>query len=663
MGVLFLLITIGLLWLNLVGAGLAAWQLTRDYATGRVAGVLTFCLASFFLEHFWGWGPRPVFLPVTTLASAWLVWQHRDVLRASWHVDAWFAAGFLYCFAWRFAFPDIDITSDRMPSLMMVDGYMNGNTLPSFDRWLSPYRSNFYYSFQQYSAALFGRSAGISAGLTYHLAYATLAGYITMAAALTVERLCAWRWGRRLAMIALLLGGSGAIVVVHATMNRSFFYDEAVNFLGGTIVRGKFNDAGAWLSHFINTHPDVPPRDLPMPSLSYVLVNGDYHPPLSGYILLTFAALLIATMETAPELGRRRVLLVLLGATVPIAIISNAWIFPLQAGLVAAWLGFRYIEGEKSAWLPAAGGAALAFALEFPYLREFMQQGTATYAAIRWTETVDHSPWLGWLVIFWPVVGIILLGFWNRDRRRLALFLMVLWTGALFCTEFLYNDDLYGGQWNRFNTSMKWWPWVYAGTVLTLGALNLGARSWFCRWGTVLMLLPTCVYGIDLARVFVHHEKPSLGRMDGHAWLERDPVVREMLVGLENRPDGVTVESGLKNENTESPAVALFAHKQSLLGWPWHESLWRGTHLEIESRSREIEALYSGTLPDPASWLIAHNVRYILWLPRDNLEHYKHLRPLIEQVRAQYTWVQFWSGDENVGIGFFERNAALPPAK
>lgn len=262
MALLFLLIAVGLIWLNLVGAGLVAGRWVRHYAIARVAGMLAVGLALFSLEHFVALGPRPFLGVLTTLGSAWLLWRHRDTVRAAWRTEAWFAAGFLYCLVWRYVFPNIDTTSDRMPALAMIDGYLLGEKLPTIDRWFWPYPANFYYSFQHYGAALLGRCLGTGAGFAYHLAYATLAGVITMNVAETAGRFCPWRWGRWLATFALILGGSGAIVAVHAMLDGTFYYEESVNFLGGTIVKSNFNALGTWIAAHAVRGPEVP-RDLP----------------------------------------------------------------------------------------------------------------------------------------------------------------------------------------------------------------------------------------------------------------------------------------------------------------------------------------------------------------------------------------------------------------
>ena len=179
------------------------------------------------------------------------------------------------------------------------------------------------------------------------------------------------------------------------------------------------------------------------------------------------------------------------------------------------------------------------------------------------------------------MLGILILGPLNRERRPFALFLVAVWSVALFATEFFYNHDIYGAQWSRFNSTLKWWPWVYAGIVVTLGSLNLGSRSRVCRYGTLALLVPNLAFAFDLGRQFIssyRDSKESIGHLSGARWIERDDVVRDMIVELSNRPDGVTLESGLAMRNTESPAVTLFAGKQSFVGWPWLEEAWRGPY-------------------------------------------------------------------------------------
>ena len=661
MSLVFLSLAIAGLWINLLGAGLAARRFIDDYVIARAAGVLAVCLVFFCLEHFAGFGPRLPLLPLTTALSVWLIWRDRPLIRRNLGNEALFAIGFLYCLLWRYTFPDIDASEDKMPNFGLIESYMRGTQLPPPDLWLSPFRANCYYSFQHYGAALLGRLLGVGPGVSYHLAFCTLVGFLTLLAGSCICRLCEWSPGRWTGLLSLLIGGSGVAVAAHLLLKEAYVLD-VVRFVGGSIVRNVQTPLGRHVASWMTT-PGVEPRDLPMEPLSYFLIKGDYHPPLSGFLLLAFAAVLIAAQETGASGRSRAVNNALLAATLPLALISNAWILPLQLLLVGGWFLFAAVRGEEGYLAPALGGLAAAAALEYPFLLQFTQQAIGNNAAIGLTGSADHTPWLGWLITFWPVLGILVLGPFNRERRPLALFLVAVWTVALIGTEFLYNHDIYGAQWSRFNSTLKWWPWVYAGIVVTLGALNLGSRSRICRYGTLALLVPNLAFAFDLGRQYTgayNDSKASVGHLSGAMWIERDDVVRDMIVELSSRPDGVTLESGLAMRNTESPAVTLFAGKQSFLGWPWLEEAWRGSYLEINQRFVQMNALYEGTLPDPLGWLLHNNVKYILWLPRDNVDKNARFAPLREQIKPRYYWHHMYGNDGDFAVGFWERSDGPP---
>ena len=653
MSLVYLSLAIAALWVNLLGAGLAARRFVGDYVIARVTGVLAICLVCFFLEHFAGFGPRPFVLPFTTLASLWLIWHDRSVVKANEGMEALFLAGFFYCMAWRYAFPDIDYSEDKMPNYGLIVSYMRGTRLPPPDLWLSNFSANCYYSFQHYAAALLGRVLCIGPGISYHLAFCTFVGFFTLLAGSCVSRLCSWSLGRWTLVVSLLVGGSGVAAAAHFLIRSPYPVDE-VRFIGGAIVRDDLTALGHHVSSWMAT-AGREPRDLPMEPLSYFLTKGDFHPPLAGFLLLAFAAALIAAQETGAQGRARGINHALLAATLPIAFISNTWIVPLQLLLVGGWFLFRIVRGERRCVLPAFIGVVVATALEYPFLVEFTQQAIGDNAAIRMTGVDDHTPLLGWLLTFWPVLGILVLALFERDRRPLAIFFVVIWSLALLLTEFFYNHDIYGGPWARFNSTLKWWQWIYAAIILTLGSLNLGSRSRVTRYGTLLLLLPSLSFAFDLGRQYVEVKKESLGRMTGAAWIEKDMVVNDMIKDLSSRPDGVTIESGLVMANTESPAVTLFSGKQSLLGWPWLEIAWRGGFIDINQRLAQMNQFYSGALPDAQGWLLHNNIRYILWLPRDNIDKNSRFLPIKEQIKSRYYWHHCYGNDTDFAIGYWER--------
>jgi uncharacterized membrane protein len=653
MSLIFLFLATAVLWIHLLGIGLAVRRFVGDYVIAKVAGAIGLFLLCFCLEHSVGWGPRLPILPLTSAFCIWLAWKNRAVVRDHWRAEALFGLGFLYCLAWRYTFPDIDYSEDKMPNFALIESYMRGTRLPPPDLWMAPFHSNFYYSFQHYCAALIGRLLGVGPGASYHLAFCTLVGLMTLLIGTSFARLCPWAPGRWVGMLSLIVGGSGVALATHLLVREAYSID-IVRFLGGSIVRNELTPLGHHVSAWMNK-PGLEPRDLPMEPLSYFLTKGDFHPPLAGFVLLALAAALIAAQETGAAGSARKFNHALLAATIPLALVSNAWVLPLQFLLVGGWFAYRLARGERGCILPALAGAALTTGLEYPYLVEFTQQAIGTNVAFRRVAHEDHTPWIGWLLMFWPVLGILLLGFLNRERRPLSIFLIAIWCLALAGTEMFYNHDLYGGAFARFNSTLKWWQWVYAGIIMTLGASNLGSRSRICRYGTLILLLPNLSFAYDLGRQFAAGSRASIGQLAGTAWIDRDPVIRDLIIELASRPDGVTLESGLQMANSESPAVSLFSNKQNLLGWPWLEEAFRGSYLEVPERFDQINKFYAGTAPDPLRWLLHNNVRYVLWLPRDNGDKNSRFGPLKEKIKSRYYWHGTYGNDQDFAVGFWER--------
>ncbi len=657
MTAVYLTLTLSLLWLNLAGLGLAGWRVLGDYAVGRVAGVLVCCMGLFFVEHFVGLGATHRLLPLTSLVSAWLVWKHRRVLRENWRTEALFALGFCYCLAWRGAFPDIDTAAEKIPDLVFIQDYMTGERLPATDRWLPPHSASFYYGLQHYSAGFLARWLGVGGGVSYQFSFCVLVGLVTCAAGTAAGRLGSWKLGSWLVPVTLLIGGNGVVVALQVLLKNGPTIWQSSRFLGLHIPLDEWTELGRAVQGSFNPAADLPsdqlPVELPMDPLSYAIFVGEYHPPLIGFLLLAFACLLMVSLEMGAQ-GRTRFLLhALLAGTIPMTLIGNIWVAPLQILLVGAWALWRAFRRERGHWLPLVAGGAFFLLLAYPHLVEFTTQPISGHSAIRFTPVSALSGWARWLLMFWPVAGLLLLGLLARERRAFAAFLFVLWVGFLLFTEFVYNDDGFAATWERYNSTLKWWPWVYSGIVLTVGAANLASARRLCRWGSALILLTICTFSRLLFGFYSGIPKENALRLEGSAWLLNTPELRDLSASLSARPDGIALESGHIRGNNETGVVSLFSGKSCFLGWVVHEEvLWRGMTSQVGNRLRDIGDFYEGRQEDPLKWLENSRIRYVLWLPRDNLD-----RPAqFARLRAALAPRFHWHGVPGPGgeIGFWE---------
>src|SRR5579871_6828426 len=142
-----------LIWINLAGLALAVRRFAGSWLLARVASPVCLFVVLFWLEHFVGLGQPHWLYPFTTGLSLWLIARDRAFLRSRWRTEAVFAGAFLYALAWRYAFPNIDASSEKITDLSFVANYLPGTRLPPIDRWLPPSRFDIYYALQHYAAA------------------------------------------------------------------------------------------------------------------------------------------------------------------------------------------------------------------------------------------------------------------------------------------------------------------------------------------------------------------------------------------------------------------------------------------------------------------------------------------------------------------------------
>ncbi|UCD97946.1 MAG: hypothetical protein JSV42_13410, partial [Chloroflexota bacterium] len=80
---------------------------------------------------------------------------------------------------------------------------------------------------------------------------------------------------------------------------------------------------------------------------------------------------------------------------------------------------------------------------------------------------------------------------------------------------------------------------------------------------------------------------------------------------LENAPPGVVIEA-VGPQYSEYARVSTISGQPGVLGWPGHESQWRGGRKEIGTRQEDIESIYgSNSWEDTKLLLDMYNVRYI----------------------------------------------------
>jgi uncharacterized membrane protein len=270
------------------------------------------------------------------------------------------------------------------------------------------------------------------------------------------------------------------------------------------------------------------------------------------------------------------------------------------------------------------------------------------------------------LAVLVPGLSLLL----NADRRlktedtepvhgpRSTVFVLLLITlGALLVIgpEFLYLRDQFG---TRINTIFKfyyqaWMLWSLAvsyGIVVLFQKLRGGWNTIF-RVGLLILLLVGLIYPAlsiltrtdnfrieralaligtiqsgedDGAKMIARQELGSLWTLDYFQMFQRqNPDEAAAIRWLESAPDGVVAEA-IGGSYSGYGRVSTLSGQPTVLGWPGHESQWRGGYEEQGSRQGDIESLYATSDWNTAREIIArYDIRYVFV---GNLERGKPLQ-------------------------------------
>ena len=681
MNLIYYFLTVAILLVNIAGITLYIGHWLPTFALARAAGILVLCAVFFFIEHFIGFGKLTWLWPLTTITAIVFLYIERNkrCKSAFWRAELVFLCAFAYGFAWKWSFPIIYPSSERITDLYFIVNYLPGQTLPPLDNWFPPNRFDFYYAFQHYAAALMGRILGLGPGFTYNLAFALLMALpITLAWDFTAN-FYNRSWQRWLVIVTFVIGGTGATPFVYLGYDAPMYQTEQqkIDAMGDYLWANQRFIGG--FDQLINTNlgnqlfpkmakPDWEPRELPLEDFGYQFFVSDYHPPLGGFCLLLMVLASIGVLEKNRVIDKtffhqqpEQLLLstdnsftvqMLMAFTVPLTIAVNTWVFPLQGALVFGWGIWGYLNKTPPNWKALLLGGGTGLLLIYPFLTAFA--GNAIPTPIKWVQVQDHTPLAGFLALHWPLLIFGGLSFFVRGVHKTALLFAFIFLGLLLISEYIYVDDITGGKSERTNTVMKWWGWIWTGGLITLSTLLLASRIRWIQGFTILILLVINGYLIDVANYWFYTDKSAAGKMAAHSVYTQDLIVRDMFGFLEKAPYGIVLENNYGDSYTDSGIYSAFAVKPTLLGWPLHLETWHANIGQVWILKDQIIKFYKGELADSANWLVANHVDYIIWNSRDASEAnaWQNINKAIDK---RYDWHEFHP-DPNQHIGIWLRS-------
>lgn len=547
-----------------------------------------------------------------------------------------------------------------------MEAMMRSETLPAVDLWYSEGTINYYYG-GQYFAVFLTKLSGTKVELTYNLMRTFVAGLAFAMPFSLVYQMVRDRLGRTVkgwkSKLPKITGfGAGVAVSIAGNMHYVVYGQiiPLIQKLKGEEVSGYwFPDA----TRYIGFNPDVDDKTIhEFPCYSFVL--GDLHAHVVNIIfVLLVLGLLYAWMKKVrnlnlkPENMSRREFwkkqllmpqLLAVGALLGMFHWTNYWdfvIYYVVTGGVILFMNIITQEGSLKWTLAVTAAQAaeillLATLIILPFTLQFDTGNMVQGIALAKNHSLPHQ-----LLILWGLPTILTILFIlsllrekRKDLQRRSLYHLLASVrlpdlfavimglcaiGLVMIPELVYVRDIYENGNARANTMFKltYQAYIMFGMTMlyvifrmliigkskllkglsliglllfvwTCGYFGNSVRAWFGEiWD------PAQYKGLN-ATAFLETDFPE--DVQGIRWLKEH--VKDVQVVLEANGDSYS----------EYERVSAMTGLPTIMGWYVHEWLWRNDVADLNTKSAEIETIYTSSDEETVrSLLEKYNVSYI----------------------------------------------------
>ena len=653
--------------------GLAVWPLTRHlfnelpdrgWAFSKIIGILLVSWVVWLLGSFkWFEASFEICLAIVILVAAplWFFLRvkkglpkkeaaaKRKALQVSRKFilleEVLFSLVFLVWTFFRLYTPNL-YNLEKFMDFGFINSILRGSFLPPKDHFLGGEVINYYY-FGHFIAAVLFRLSRVPPSIAYHLQMSNLMA-LTFVESFAIgsgiyflsseanrqfqKSKAAIASGVVTACFITLFGNFHGFFYSFFDRSRSYSYPEATRFIRGCIHEFPIysfvvNDLHAHVSDLPITlfmiavgfclfrdWQETPPQ-LPFQRKGWL---GCVFPKRSGWYFLVFSITVgLAFMTNAWDFT---IYLLLLGLII--------WISSAQAAARGSFPGRRLLSPKVLFLTAVLSGLALAISISVgaPFWKHF-----ASFAkGVALVPSSEHSPF--WqLAILWglqvvPVTLFVVHALRKSTEDASKRYLVLLsFVGAflVLLPELIYFKDIYSAG-IRANTMFKFYyqAWLLWGTVAGVAVAFLwqsykSQTIWF-RVGfkalVAFLVFSGFVYTYHVVHdgVGVRWKLPQTSGLDGKNYLARTlPFDAKAIdwINLNISGQPIIVEA-VGASFTQFARIATFTGLPTVLGWPLHEWLWRGsmddsirprTTVErrygikdtINNRLTDVETLYS----------------------------------------------------------------------
>lgn len=286
----------------------------------------------------------------------------------------------------------------------------------------------------------------------------------------------------------------------------------------------------------------------------------------------------------------------------------------------------------------------------------------------------DHSPW--WmLLILWGYFFYFALSFIflvaipaikKNSTKNLNLtaseifiiLLIVISTFLLIAPEFIFARDIYPAHY-RANTMFKlgYQAFMMLGIVVAFVVLRFKSISPFTKFKFVgsiwwklayLQLFLVAIYPLFGVNAYYNGLHQYQG-LDGLTWMNQFYPTDKKAIDYFKKSLGTfeqpVILEAVGESYTDYARISAYTGLPTVVGWPVHEWLWRGSYDEAGKRQEEVRKIYEATdLREATDLLNKYKVKYVVI---STLEQQKYPK-LNEETFAKLGKIVFQSGPTKI---------------
>jgi uncharacterized membrane protein len=585
----------------------------------------------------------------------YLLWKKQNILTlVKSHIKIFlfeellFLGGLIFWSYVRGNFPEIHGLEKYM-DFGFINSALRSDYFPVKDMWYTPFSVNYYY-FGHLVTAVFTKLTSIPSNITYNLMLATLFGFtITASLSIVVNLLNNVKFtlktsiGGLISAVFISLGGNLTTIY---TFFKAYPNEHPVPFWKLAFLPFTFPNS-FW---YPNATRFIPFTIHEFPIYSFVV--SDLH----GHVLdIPFVLLAIALIFSYMNKAKITLFhLLLYSFLLAVMYMTNAWDGVIYFLLGIAFLSFINFYKEKKISIKLADLKKFftgfftiligffAFSLPFSLFFKPFVSGIGILCAPEFLTKIQKfgpflfeaghcqkSPFWQLIILYGAFYFFVFsfLIFINLKKKYsltksdiFVLILIALSTILLVIPEFIYVKDIYPAHY-RANTMFKLSYEAFMMLSLCSGYIFIKLISGINRRK---LMIPFFVLSlITLSLVFIYpvfainsyyRDLKVYEGLNGTDYL-RDyfgdyDVIKWINKNIKGQP---VILEGVGDSYTDYARISTNTGLPTILGWPVHEWLWRGTYDIVGPRVTEVETLYNTSDLKVAKDLIKkYKVEYIV---------------------------------------------------